>query len=74
MTMQARRQGKLRITTPRPPQRARAGERLMPSDTPAGGHKPFWLARYTHTIFFFAAVFTRGWHLSRHSGADRRLS
>ena len=30
----------------------------MPSDTPAGGHKSFWLARYTHTIFFFAAVLT----------------
>jgi CzcA family heavy metal efflux pump len=30
----------------------------MPIDTPADGHKPFWLARYTHTIFFFAAVLT----------------
>ncbi|HEV2213927.1 MAG TPA: efflux RND transporter permease subunit, partial [Terracidiphilus sp.] len=31
----------------------------MPQASPAqGGQKPFWLARSTRTIFFFAAVLT----------------
>ena len=36
--------------------------------------KSFWLARTTRTIFFFAAVLTRGRHLPRVQGAHLRFS